>query len=491
MNRNFLFLFLIITSITNLFSQNYINKIDKTVKNVSAHPNLQHGRWSVYAKNTENGKVVADYHSEKIMYPASNLKLVTSAVALDKLGSEFVVNTYLEHDGEINSKGELIGNLFIRGEGDPTLGSTEMDGVAHYDTLFQEWVNKLKNKGITRISGNIIADDSYLDYMPLPGGWAWTDIGNYYATGTSGLCINENLYHLFFKPAKSVGNKAIILRTEPQIQELKFINHMKTGKKGSGDNGYIYAAPWQYEHQLEGTIPAGVKEFSIKGAMPDPAKIAAEYFKKTCIKNGITVLGDARTIREHSKEGGNRKQLFIHKSPPLKDIVYRLNKKSVNLFAEQLLKILGKYYNKRGTYESGLKVINNWLKTNEVSTENLFLLDGSGLTRHNGVTTKFFVDLLMVMAKKSSFPDFYNSLPIAGEPNDIGGIKKLCIGSKAAKNLRAKTGGHYRVRAHSGYVHNQSGELICFSMIANDYKGSSRKIDKLHEKIMIQLADIQ
>ena len=121
----------------------------------------------------------------------------------------------------------------------------------------------------------------------------------------------------------------------------------------------------------------------------------------------------------------------------------------------------------------------------------MFLHDGSGLTRSNGVTTQFFVALLQVMAKNSSFEDYYNSLPVAGDSADIGGIKKLCVGSKAAYNLRAKTGGHNRVRAHSGYVHNQSGELICFSMIANDYKGSSRKIDKLHEKIMIYLAELK
>ena len=177
------------------------------------------------------------------MYPASNLKLLTTAVALDMLGGDYQINTDLEYDGQINSKGELNGNLYIRGEGDPTLGSSEMEGVARYDSLFRIWVEQIKAKGIIKITGNIIGDDSYFDYMPLPGGWAWDDIGNYYAAGTSGLCINENLYYLYFKPADSVGEKAEVIRTEPQLANLSFINHMKTGKKGSGDNGYIYAAP--------------------------------------------------------------------------------------------------------------------------------------------------------------------------------------------------------------------------------------------------------
>jgi D-alanyl-D-alanine carboxypeptidase/D-alanyl-D-alanine-endopeptidase (penicillin-binding protein 4) len=475
-----------------ILNLNVINaQINKIIDEIAEHPNLISGRWSAYAKNAQTGEVIVDYNSEKIMYPASNLKLLTSAVALDKLGSDFKMSTFVEYDGTINLSGELIGNLFIRGEGDPTLGSTEMEVVLPYDTLFQVWVDKLKENGITKISGDIIANDSYLDYVPLPDGWAWDDMGNYYAAGTSGLCINENLYYLYFKPSNTVGGEATVLRTEPEIPGLKFVNHMKTGKKGSGDNGYIYAAPWQYIHQLEGTVPTGVKEFSIKGALPDPAKFVSQYFRKLCEKNGITVSGEAKTIREHSNSQKNRKEIFIHQSPPLKDIVFRLNKKSVNLYAEQLLKMLGKHFNKKGTYESGLKVTKNWLKTNEISTENLFLHDGSGLTRANGLTTKFLVDLLMVMKDKSTFMDFYNSLPIAGDSEDIGGIKKLCVDSKAAKNLCAKTGGHNRIRAHSGYVHSQSGELVCFSMIANDYKDSSKKIDKLHEKIMIELANLK
>ena len=185
-----LFYLVIITSITFQASN---AQIIKTIDEIANHPNLKAGRWSVYAKNTVTGKIVAEYRSDKI-----------TAVALDKLGSDFQINTFIEFDGEIKPNGELTGNLFIRGEGDPTLGSTEMEGVLPYDTLFQVWVDKLKEKGITKIKGDIIADDSYLDYMPLPGGWAWDDMGNYYAAGTSGLCLNENMYHLFFKPANTV-----------------------------------------------------------------------------------------------------------------------------------------------------------------------------------------------------------------------------------------------------------------------------------------------
>jgi len=482
---------LFLISFLFIFFKSSYAQADKILNEITQQPDLLNGRWSTFAKNTVTGEILADCNSDKIMYPASNLKLLTTAVALDKLGSDFRIKTFIEYDGKIKSNGELSGNLYIRGEGDPTLGSSEMDGVLPYDSLFLSWVDKLKESGILKISGNIIADDSYFDYMPVPGGWAWEDMGNYYAAGTSGLCVNENLYYLTFTPAQQVGDEAIVLRKEPDIKNLTFINHMKTGKKNSGDNGYIYAAPWQYIHQLEGTIPAGVPEFSIKGAIPDPAKFAAEHFREVCLKNGIAVSGSAITIRESGSVSQGRSILLEHTSPKLKDIVFRLNKKSNNLYTEQLLKILGKKLNGTGSFDSGLTVNKNWLKENGIEIENLFLQDGSGLTRSNGVTTRFFVELLEVMSKKPAFKDYYNSLPVAGDPHDIGGIKTLCTGSSAANNLRAKTGGHNRVRSHSGYVHNQSGQLVCFSMIANDYKGSSKKIDTLHEKLMVYLADLK
>ncbi len=315
-------------------------------------------------------------------------------------------------------------------------------------------------------------------------------MGNYYAAGTSGLCINENLYHLYFKPAKKVGKKATVIRTEPKIPGLVFFNHMKTGPVGSGDKGFIYGAPWQYYHQLEGTIPAGVKEFSIKGALPDPAKFAAQSLYNRMIKNDITVTGQIFTERELNGSDKARKQFHVIKSPPLKEIIYRLNKRSVNIYSEQLLKIIGKEFKGEGTLENGILVLEDWLEKRNIYTEGLFIHDGSGLSRANATTTRFFAELLSSVCSDTFFESYYNSLNIAGDPNDTGYMKQMCKGTRAAKNVRGKTGLINRVRAHSGYVTTRSGKLLCFSMIANDYQGSVRSVDKLHEKIMIQLAEL-
>ena len=487
--------FITITSLflSSMFSstgENAYQNLKRMAKTIPQMSNLKHGQWSIYVIDTENGNVILDINGEKSLAPASNLKLLTSAVALSLLGENRQFNTYLEYSGSINKNGTLSGNLYIRGEGDPTLGSSEMNGVLPLSSLLDHWVETIRARGIRKVNGDIIADDSYLDFMPLPGDWYWEDMGNYYAAGTSGLCINENLYRLYFKPAKRVGQKATVIRTEPKVPGLVFFNHMKTGPVGSGDKGFIYGAPWQYYHQLEGTIPAGVKEFLLKGALPDPAKFSAQSLYDRMIKNDISVTGQIFTERELNGPDKARKQFHVIKSPPLKEIIYRLNKRSVNIYSEQLLKIIGKEFKGEGTLENGILVLENWLEKRNIYTEGLFIHDGSGLSRANATPTRFFAELLSSVYSDTFFESYYNSLNIAGDPNDIGYMKRMCKGTRAAKNVRGKTGLINRVRAHSGYVATRSGKLLCFSMIANDYQGSVRSVDKLHEKIMIQLAEL-
>jgi D-alanyl-D-alanine carboxypeptidase/D-alanyl-D-alanine-endopeptidase (penicillin-binding protein 4) len=353
-----------------------------------------------------------------------------------------------------------------------------------------EWVRSIKREGIKEIKGQIIADDSYLDYMPVPPEYYWRDMGNYYAAGTSGLSINENLYHLVFKPANVVGKEAIVIRTEPLVPGLTFINHMKTGPVGSGDKGFIYAAPWQYTHQLEGTVPAGKKEFSIKGALPDPAKFCAQLLHQRLTESGIAIDGQPTTARETLLPMNKRIVFYSVVSAPLKDIIYTFNKRSVNFYGEQLIRIVGREVKGIGSLENGIEATEEWLKNKNIYTDGLFLHDGSGLSRANAIPTRFFAELLDAVTRESFFESYYNSLGIAGDPDDDGYMSDMCSGTSAAYNLRAKTGSINRVRAHSGYVRSKSNKLLSFSMIANEYTGSRGTVDRLHEKVMIMLAEL-
>jgi D-alanyl-D-alanine carboxypeptidase/D-alanyl-D-alanine-endopeptidase (penicillin-binding protein 4) len=182
--------------------ENAYQNLTQYAKSIPSMSNLKHGQWSIYVINTDNGQTLLDINGEKGLAPASNLKLLTSAVALSLLGDDRQFNTYLEYSGTINKNGTLSGNIYIRGEGDPTLGSSELNGVLPLPLLLDQWNEAIRARGIKKINGDIIADDSYLDFMPLPGDWFWEDVGNYYAAGTSGLCINENMYRLYFRPGK-------------------------------------------------------------------------------------------------------------------------------------------------------------------------------------------------------------------------------------------------------------------------------------------------
>jgi D-alanyl-D-alanine carboxypeptidase/D-alanyl-D-alanine-endopeptidase (penicillin-binding protein 4) len=473
-----------------IYAQRNPEQLQSLTQKCLNHPSLKHGQWSVFAYNTNSNKILIDLNSEKSLIPASNVKIVTSAAAIALLGEDVVFHTYLEYSGIITKKGELNGNIYIRGEGDPTLGSLKMNGVLPLDSLYQSWIRKIKKLNISTINGKIIADDSYLDFMPLPGEWIWMDIGNYFAPPTSGLSIHENMYTLFFKSPDKLNIIAEVLRTEPIIPGLSFYNMMRTAKVKTGSKAFIYGAPGQYHRILAGFIPAGKGEYSIEGSLPDPALFSAQYLKMKLEQAMISVKGKATAFRDIHQLDEERQIIDLVKSPPLKNIIYRMNKNSVNLYAEQLIKILAKKIKGIGSLEKGIEAIVEWLKSKKISTTGLFIHDGSGLSRSNGCTTRFLVELLTVISKEEYFKTFYDSFPIVGDINDQGNLKKMCKGTQAACNVHAKTGTMERVRCISGYVHTLSDELLCFSIMANNYTGRSKIIDQLHESLMVALAEI-
>lgn len=487
----YILIFILLFWHQHAISQNPLKTLYTVAQKCLNHPNLKHGQWSTCAYNTENDKIILDINSEKSLIPASNLKLVTSSAALCLLGENETFQTYLEHSGTIDKNGQLNGNIYIRGEGDPTLGSSHMPEVLDMTAVFQLWINIIKSKGIQKINGHIFVDNSYFDHMPIPGEWLWMDIGNYYAPPTSAICINENSYELFFKSPDKLQMIADIIRTKPEIPDLSFQNHMKTGKVRSGARAFIYGAPGQWNRTLDGLIPAGKNEFSIEGSIPDPALFVARFLKIKLEEEHIIVQGEATVINKKEKEKNKRYLMHTIQSPPLKDIIHQLNKSSVNLYAEQLIKIIAKKKTGDTAFDKGIILIKDWLRDKGLSTKGVFMHDGSGLSRLNGCTTRFFVELLAMMSKNPSFNILYDSLPVAGNRNDQGNLKTMCLGTTAENNVRAKTGSMERVRCHSGYVHSKSGELICFSIMANNYTGKSRIIDKIHESIMVSLSELE
>ncbi len=487
MTKAYLIIYLLISNL--IFSQEY-SSIQKMVDEYQNSKLLKNASWSVTARYLDNQTTIISHNSEKSLAPASNMKLFTSAAALDILGEEHKFVTKIYHDGKIDGKRNLNGNIYIVGGGDPTLGYSLVEGALSLDELMASWIKAFDDKGIRTITGNIIADDLLYDRIPIPNNWYWIDLGNYFAASTSALTIHNNLYFLYFKPSKKVGDLAEVLRTEPIIENLEFTNFMLTGKRGSGDNGYIFNAPLQFNATLRGTIPKGKKEFSIKGSIPNPPLFAAQFFLNSLIKEGITITGRATVLDQQIKYKSSNIILETY-SPSLKDIVFIVNKKSDNLYTEMLLRAVGLKSFGEGSVEKGVEAVENYFEQNSINHDGLLMFDGCGLSRSNAITTNLMLDLLTMVSKKKYFSSFYNSLAAVGDRNDISSYSNYGIGTAIEKNAHIKSGVIGGVRAYSGYLKDRNGRTIIFSMIANNFNGSGSAVSNIHKKLMIKLAEIK
>lgn len=450
------------------------------ISSILSSPELAHSQYSFYAEECTSGKTLLNVNSDYSLAPASGLKIITTATALLTLGSDYRYHTTLGLRGALDRKGRLNGDLIITGSGDPTLGSGRTENCLTFDLLFDTWTQAIVKQNIKRIDGNLILDISRFEDQSTPDYWPWMDLGNYYGAGSNALCINENMYEIWFKPGNNPGDLATVLRTEPRNTGLTFINDMKTGEPGSGDNGYIYAAPRQREAVLRGTIPAGVDKFSIKGAITDaPRLIVSELVHHL---NDIGISFNGKVIISRIAQTPDV-IIFDIESAPLSEIIYWINHKSINLYTEQVLKTIA--YNKKGfgSTANGIAIIDSILDQLQIEHSGLELFDGSGLSPVNMVTTKIFSQLLSAMSKQPVFQSYYQSFAVAGTDYNIG--KNTIL----ENNARIKTGYVTAVRSFSGYVTNSRGTLISYSMIVNNYHGKTSSIDQLFEKVLIKLAE--
>ncbi len=471
-----------------VIAQTYLH-IQREIENYKNTKLMRSAQWSICARYLKSGKEIINYNSNMSLAPASNLKLFTTAAALEYLGENFRFETNLFYTGEIDEHGNLNGNIYFVGGGDPTFGSGLVESSLPLDSVMQRIISRIKSLNINKIAGNIYADDFLFDGQLIPDEWNWIDLGNYYAAPLSALTIHDNLYYLYFKPGKSVDAPAKVLKTEPEVAGLTFHNYMKTGAVGSGDNGYIYNAPWRYEAVLRGTIPMGKPEFSIKGSLPDPPLFAVKYLKQKLLENGIKVAGEALKLAAPVKYQ-NMKLLLRLLSPPLKDIVYIINKKSNNLYTELLLKMISYKINGIGSTLDGTELVKEFLDNNNINTDGILLYDGSGLSRENAITTKAMVELLTLLPGKKYFNTFYNSLAVMGDPNDIGHFRNAGKGTLLENNVRIKSGVIEGVRAYSGYLKSKDGKTIVFSMIANNFNGKGSEVTHIHKNILLLLANL-
>lgn len=455
---------------------------DESVLKFITDPSLKYGSVSLAVIDAETGNPVITFNHEKSLIPASVAKLITSAAALEILGPAHTFKTIAGYTGNLDrDKGILSGDIIIRGGGDPALGSEYFSD--HYGAFIDKWADEIRGLGIRRVEGRVIVDDSYYDYQPVPGKWLWEDAGNYYGAGVYGLSIFDNTYRIHFATGTDSGSVRL-LHIDPPECGRGLINRLQAG--GDTDMGYVFAAPYSEEGWIEGTIPAGRNEFILKASISDPPMLLAELLSKRLTSSGITVNGNPSTARiQNNYKPADMVTFSVISSPPLSDILKVLNHESVNLFAEHLLKELGKFSEGEGTSAAGIRVIGGFINSKGLDAEGLFLVDGSGLSPLNGISSGILAGLLVKMKKESSsFPEFYSSLPDAGKN---GTLKNYFRDDIFANNLKAKTGSMTRVRSFAGYFTTNSGKEMAFSVIVNNFTGPSKELISAVENLLREI----
>jgi D-alanyl-D-alanine carboxypeptidase/D-alanyl-D-alanine-endopeptidase (penicillin-binding protein 4) len=436
------------------FGQKAELNLASAFKSFEADTQFKHAIVSLYVVDSKTGKPVFDKKSQLGMAPASCLKVVTSAAAFALLGKGYRYKTDIGYDGNIDGT-ELKGNLFIKATGDPTLGSWRWDNTK-MDTVLQKIGLVLKEKNIKNITKDLVIDDGRWETQATPGGWTWEDIGNYYGAGARSFNWHENQYDLFLKPGKNAGDSVEVLRTEPNLF-AQLINELKTGKAGSGDNSIIYLPENGSVGYVRGTVPAGVNSYKVSGAMPNASVSFNNDIRKLLTKNDISLLGGLKNASYYflNKEPipAAAKILLTLYSPPFDSLNYWFLQKSINLYGEAFVKTIAYEKSGFGATDTGVNIIKDFWNKNGIERSALHMIDGSGLSPANRVTTNALVTVMQFAQKQSWYASFYDALP---EQNGI----------------KMKSGYIGGVRSYTGYLKSKSGKEYTFAFIINNYDGN-------------------
>jgi D-alanyl-D-alanine carboxypeptidase/D-alanyl-D-alanine-endopeptidase (penicillin-binding protein 4) len=447
-------------------------------------PELRGGNWSYYIGPVNADTSIYEVNSNTGMVPASVMKVVTTGTALSILGPGYRFSTLLQHDGAKNGS-TLEGNIFIRGNGDPTLGSETFGSSV--EKVINNWATAIQGLGVDSISGCIVGDAEAFERDMTPGGWCWEDVQSDYGAGPSGLSIHENQFSISLNG--SGGH--VSMSYSPKIPGMKLYNQCVCNPGIGKSYAYVTGGPYQFERCVQGEVNGSLEA---RGSIPDPALLCAQLLKKELESRGIKVGDSATTIRLirlngfNLKSEGGRKVITSTSSASLADLVYHTNQISQNFYAETILRAIALKEKGYGSTTGGVGAVYSFWKNHNVDLQGMFMVDGCGLSRNNAITTKQLVSMLRVFAHDSvMFPSFYRSLPIAGES---GTIRKLADSTAAAGNLRAKSGTMSRVRSYAGYVDTKSGTRMAFAMIGNNTQWELSEIRDKFEKLFVLMAEL-
>ena len=449
---------------------------------------LAAARWGVSVISMADGSTIYERNADKLFTPASNMKIYTTGVALDLLGADYHWRTSVYSNSQPDANGRIQGDVILYGRGAPDLVVNNKDENRGSLTKLAD---DLYARGVRSVSGNVIGDESYFRGDPLGDGWLWTDVQWYFAAEASALTINGNEVDINFVPAGKGGES--IVRTTDAEDYVTVQNRMAAAVRDGHSTVGVHRGLSDNNVEVWGEFAPGSKGFGARLSVHKPALWAAKLFARALNSRGIKVDGqtlsrDSRVPQGERFDPSRATELAFIQSQPLGEIARKTNKESNNLYAELILRTLGRERGQmispsqagtreRGDDETGLDIVRIWLGRAGIATDRLALHDGSGLSRLDLVTPNSSAHLLLAMSRTAVAPVFKESLPIAGRDGTLGGRLKAL-----AEKVSAKTGSLTYDNSLSGYLTRPDGQTWVFSIMCNDQTGhgdSIRLIDQI------------
>ena len=474
-------------------SANAQNRLQQKIGSiVKQNPALSGAAVGISVKDLQ-GAVRAEYNATTRLTPASNTKLITTGTALHRLGADYRFKTSIGYTGTIED-GTLNGDLYIVGGGDPTVGwgSGPQITPAH----FHGWWLLLNKAGIKSINGRIIGDsrawEGYLEF----GDWTYEDIGTYYGTGAGALCFYENSIDLQVAAGSAVGEPVQAMQSYPETPWMHNTNLGTTGPEGTGNSLYLYTTDLAPYAELRGTFALDRAPKTEHFANKFGALTCAWYFCNYLKNIGITVTGGAADIDRGGyirteefvprEKAGEPEIIGAGQSERLGEIARQTNLDSDNFFAEAIFRTMGEEATGYAVYDSARVAEKSALKDLGLNPEVITVMDGSGLSRRNAVSARFFADFLAAMASSPAFDSFLSSIPTPGE----GTLETLLKGKPAASRYRLKSGSMEGVLCYSGYLLDGSGTPVAtVSVLVNGATASTSRVRKALETLLSTIAE--
>ena len=447
------------------FAQDVAKKLLESTKRFELDSQMRHAIYSLYVIDAKTGKVVFDKNSQIGLAPASCQKLFTSGVAFELLGQDYRFRTTLGYRGKIEN-GSITGDLLFMGTGDPTLGSWRFEDTKQ-EVILRKLVEKIKELKVSKINSGVYVSADDWSTQTTPDGWVWQDIGNYYGAGSDMINWRENQYDVELSSGRILGDKVKIVGINPALTNVELQSEVTGAPKETGDNAYIYLAPGSHDGIIRGTIPVEEEKFQISGSNPNPAFQFLSDFKKELEKNNIDV---SKTI-----DTSNFLLLFDKPtilatiySPSLDSINYWFLRRSINLYGEALVKVIA--YEKKGfgATDSGVAMVRDFWSQQGIDKAAINIIDGSGLSPQNRVTTNALVTVLKYAKTRPWYNSFYLSLP-------------------TYNGMKMKSGSIGGARSFAGYHVSKGGHEYIFAIIVNNYDGSSAAIVNKMYKVLDNL----